>query len=249
MKFFKGIKFNDSFDKVVFFQIMQLIAVLIAFLSEALDSRYVLSLTFVVQLGILLTTFNFYFRALKNLQTSFWNISFILTLFYIISFFRNILMLNHPYIATLYLISLALMGLGCYIIASPLYYPQVTWWEYDFRYRPELPITIEYEGEYHRARLTDLRRGAGCVMMFHPIPVGQTFMIISDSLSYTVKIKGAIRSKKEPIMGRAIMYGVKFKTEDLVEAQRLKLLTKHWNETKHTKLRSKFALGVGDQDA
>src|SRR5690606_40085753 len=44
-----------------------------------------------------------------------------------------------------------------------------------------------------------------------------------------------ICSKREPIIGRSIIYGVKFINSDLEQRQRLKFLTNYWNESKKIK--------------
>jgi hypothetical protein len=53
-------------------------------------------------------------------------------------------------------------------------------------------------------------------------------------------MKAQVVSRKEPILGRAFIYGVRFDTEDLEQRQRLKLLTNYWSESKKLKIRSKF---------
>jgi hypothetical protein len=50
-----------------------------------------------------------------------------------------------------------------------------------------------------------------------------------------------VRSKREPIIGRSIVYGIKFVNSDLEHKQRLKLLTNYWRESKKIKIRNKFA--------
>lgn len=239
----KKISLKDGYAKALFIQGIQTLIVIGAFIGESLGQKQTLSLIFVLQMVMLVFILNFYFKALKSLQGTFWNISIIMTVFYIVSIVRTLLITNHPYVAGFYGLSLFLLFVNCYIISSPLYYPQVSWWEYDFRYRVDMPVTVLYKDEVIRARLTDLRRGAGCVLLFRHIPVGDIFYVVSDSLENSVKISALVKSKKEPIWGRAIVYGVKFNRGDKLDAQRLKLLSNHWRDMKKSRLKSKFSIG------
>ena len=76
--------------------------------------------------------------------------------------------------------------------------------------------------------------------MFHAVPEGSSIKVTTDVMTQRFAIRAEIVSRKEPILGRAFIYGVRFDTEDLEQRQRLKLLTNYWHETKKIKTRSKF---------
>jgi hypothetical protein len=116
----------------------------------------------------------------------------------------------------------------------------IQWWEYDFRFRPDIRIWVEEGEQGHRARLTDLRRGAGCVIMFHPVAIGTMIKVKTEVMGQRFEIRAEIVSRKEPILGRGYIYGVRFDSEDLEQRQRLKLLTNYWRESKRIKTRSKL---------
>lgn len=231
---------RDTYQRVWVLCLLQSFCAVMGFMGESLAGRFVLNLTFLLQFALLVATLNFHQRALKNLLNTFWSITIILLLFYFVAFSRNALILQNSLTATWYLAAIGLMGLAAWQISSPLYYPMVQWWEYDFRFRPDIRVWVEENGTGHRARLTDLRRGAGCVVMFHAVPVGSWINVTTDVMSQRFAIKAEVVSRKEPILGRAFIYGVRFDTEDLEQRQRLKLLTNYWNETKKLKIRSKF---------
>lgn len=232
---------QNSFDKVKFLTLLQVVFVVFGFLSEATIKQLLLNFTFIFQLVILLVTFNFYYFALKNLFYSFWNISFLLFLFYVFGMIRNFLF-GTPLIGILYFGSIILMVIACYIISSPLYYPRFHWWEYDFRYRTDLKCCIDSEGLHSIGRISDMRRGAACVELFKPMNVGQRIQISLEILNQNYTLFAEVRSKREPIIGRSTVYGVKFISQDLEQKQRLKFLTNYWNESKRIKIRNKFAL-------
>jgi len=75
--------------------------------------------------------------------------------------------------------------------------------------------------------------------MFHAVPIGGVFSIHTEVLSQRFGLKAEVISRKEPILGRAYTYGVRFAVEDLEQRQRLKLITNYWSESKNLKKRSK----------
>lgn len=232
---------QQSYDKVKFLTLLQFIFVIIAFIAEAFVTQSVLNFSFIFQFIVLLVTYNFYYTALNNLFYSFWNISLILASYYVVSLSRNFLVIGHPFIGLLFLISLIFLGVCCFIISSPLYFPRVHWWEYDFRFRADIRCWVEIEGQQHRARLSDLRRGAACLEVFNHLNVGSPVLINVEILNQNFTLYGEVRSKRETIVGRAIIYGVKFVNNDLEQSQRLRLLTNYWKESKKLKIRNKFA--------
>lgn len=237
----KRFNLQNSFDKVKFLTIIQTVLVLIAFISEALFTQSVLNFSFIFQLILLIAGFNFYYNALSGLYYSFWNISFILIAYYTVSLSRNFLVIGHPFVGFLYFLSFIILLICCYIISSPLYYPLVNWWEYDFRFRADIRCWVEVDGQLHRGRLSDLRRGAACLELFQSIPVGQPVQINVEILNQKFTLFSEVRSRREPIMGRSIVYGIKFINNDLEHNQRLRLLTNYWKESKKIKIRNKFS--------
>lgn len=233
-------RIRDTFHRVWLLCLLQAICAILGFLGESLAGRFVLNLTFVAQFALLAVLLNFHLRALKNLLNTFWSLTIILILFYAMAFFRNALVLDNTLASIWYLSAMLLLGLSAWQISSPLYYPMVQWWEYDFRFRPDIRVWVEIGDAGYRARLTDLRRGAGCVVMFQSAAVGSWINVTTDVMTQKFGMKAQIVSSKEPILGRAFIYGVRFDTEDLEQRQRLKLLTNYWNESKKLKIRSKF---------
>ena len=237
------IKLNlqNSYDKVKFLTILQFVFVLMAFVAEAFFTQSVLNFSFIFQFILLLVAFNFYYSALSNLFYSFWNISVVFAIYYLVAMSRNFLVLKNPMIGFLFLLSLIFLSFSCYIVSSPLYYPRFHWWEYDFRFRADIRCWIETDGKQFRGRLSDLRRGAACLELFNSMPVGHPIQISVEILNQNFTLFAEVRSKREPIIGRSIVYGIKFINADLEQRQRLKFLTNYWNESKKIKIRNKFA--------
>ncbi len=232
---------QNSYDKVKFLTILQFVFVLVGFVAEAFYTQSVLNFSFIFQFILLLVSYNFYYSALSNLYYSYWNMSLIFGVYYIVSLSRNFLVIGHPMIGLLFLLSVLFLLMACYIISSPLYYPRFHWWEYDFRFRADIRCWIEVDGKQFRGRLSDMRRGAACLELFNSMPVGHPILVSVEILNQNFILYGEVRSKREPIIGRSIVYGVKFINQDLEQKQRLKFLTNYWNETKKIKIRNKFA--------
>lgn len=239
---FSKLNLQNSYDKVKFLTILQFILVLIAFVSEAMVTQSVLNFSFIFQFILLLVAYNFYYSALSNLFYSYWNMSLIFAIYYLVSLTRNFLVIGHPAIAVLFCFSFLFLFVACYIVSSPLYYPRFHWWEYDFRFRADIRCWVEIDGKQYRGRLSDLRRGAACLELFTHMSVGHPIQISLDIMNQDFTLLAEVRSKREPIIGRSIIYGVKFLNSDLEQGQRLKFLTNYWNESKKIKIRNKFAL-------
>lgn len=236
-------KYNlqNSYDKVKFLTIIQFVLVLMAFVAEALATKSVFYFSFIFQFALLLAAFNFYYNALSNLFYSFWNMSIIFAIYYLVSMIRNFAVMDQLMIGLLFCMSLGSLIVACYIVSSPLYYPRVHWWEYDFRFRADIRCWADIEGQQFRGRLSDLRRGAACLELFHHTAVGQPVQINLEVLNQNFTLFAEVRSKREPIIGRSIIYGIRFINYDLEQRQRLKLLTNYWRESKKIKIRNKFA--------
>lgn len=238
---FTRFNLQNSYDKVKFLTVLQFVFVLIAFISEAFATNSVLYFSFFFQFGLLLVVFNFYYNALMNLFYSFWNISLILAIYYLVAMVRNFTLPGHGMIGFLFCLSLGCLISACYIISSPLYYPLVNWWEYDFRFRADIKCWIDISGQQYLGRLSDLRRNAACLELFQSMPVGHPVQIHVEVLNQNFTLYAEVRSKREPIIGRSIIYGIKFIHHDLEQKQRLKLLTNYWRESKKIKISKKFA--------
>lgn len=232
---------QNSYDKVKFLTILQFCLVLLGFVSEAFVTQSVLNFSFIFQLILLLVSYNFYYSALSNLFYSYWNMSIIFCVYYLVSMSRNFLVIGSPMIGIMFFISLVFLLIGCYIVSSPLYYPRFHWWEYDFRFRADIRCWVEVDGKQYRGRLSDLRRGAACLELFNHLGVGHPIHVSVELLNQNFTLYGEVRSKREPIIGRSIVYGIRFINEDLEQRQRLKFLTNYWNESKKIKIRNKFA--------
>lgn len=178
------------------------------FLAITLELFYGLSLFEWLATTVFLTIFyRLFFVTKKELFYSFWTFSALLTLFLWKKIFFD--SYGTSEIRLLYILGFVLLAVEIYILSSPIYYPRVSWWEYDFRYRTDLKVSINYKDEASEARVTDLRRNAGCIASFEEFKVGEEFEIESNKY-FEGSLKVEIVSRRIYSLGRPYNYGVRF---------------------------------------
>lgn len=126
------------------------------------------------------------------------------------------------------------------MLSSPIYFPLIRWWEYDFRYRNDIKANVQYNESSFEGRLTDLRRGAGCVVLFENLNVGEYFEITVISNKKELALKAEIMSKREYSIARGYTYGVKFHFARDGEKNNFAKLCHLWNQERTSKLKMKF---------
>lgn len=192
-------------------------------------------LNWIVTCGLLIIFYRLFSITKRELFYSFWSFSLILILF----FLDKIIFEFHESleIKLLYSIGLTLLLVEIYILSSPIYYPRVSWWEYDFRYRTDLKVLIRKEKVETEARVTDLRRNAGCIASFEEFKVGEDFEIESNKY-FEGPLKVEIVSKRIYSLGRPYSYGVKFTLDSEEKKNSYADLLNIWrNETLQRKQR------------
>jgi hypothetical protein len=233
-------KISDEHHKASIILLTQFATTLLILFLRGIYGPDQLNMIYLLKFFFFLVFFNFYYKTLKNLNYTFWSFTVVLILINA----NALLFLSgsqaRDLIFNLNLFVLLLSLVLAYIMSSPVFFPRVQWWEYDFRYRGDLKIKVELASHLYSARLTDLRRGAGCIVMFKDVPIGQElkvlFRIDSEEREYTCKVI----SKREYSPGRGITYGVKFYFEKQTERKNFLTFSKDWERSKRVKLRAKF---------
>lgn len=174
----------------------------------------------------------------NKLQYSFWSfiVGMILFNFWLISSTELVIVQQLSVVSIFLFLALANM------MNSPLLYPRITWWEYDFRFRGELKIWAHLEDRCVQGRMTDLRKKAGCVVLFERLLPGEEFDISyqfgKDALLYKVKVI----TRREAFFGRGYIYGVSFEgvnqTKD--EKKKFKRLSRIWRVKRRVKKELKY---------
>jgi hypothetical protein len=128
-----------------------------------------------------------------------------------------------------------------YLLGSPLYFPRIQWWEYDFRYRGELKAKAFIDKGEFEIRVADLRRGCLSFLSFEKILLGDVVEIKVSFAGTEYAIKGRLKTLREDIPGRPIRYGISLILEEESERKSLQHLKKLWKKNKKAILRRKFS--------
>ena len=120
-----------------------------------------------------------------------------------------------------YLFAITFLCLEMYFLFSPIYYPLVRWWEYDFRFRDDFKIKVFVDEQEMEGRLTDLRWGAGCVVLFRKYEQGVSITVKLDDFPEMDTIKAEIISRRQYSLGRPYTYGVQFALSSPINRKKL----------------------------
>jgi hypothetical protein len=182
-----------------------------------------------------------YYKTIKHRYYTYWTFSAFLFVYIAFKVYEQFFVLQQSHIGALYAVSLVTLSIKMYILSSPIYYPRVSWWEYDFRYRDDLRIQLKTGDNEYEARLTDLRRYAGCVALFEEVKLGDDIIIVAKVDDVSVNLRGQVMSKRRDLIGRPLIYGVMFKFDSRSNKKRYVQLVRLWRKEKHSKRKLKFA--------
>lgn len=240
MKTFLELDLNEDYKRSQIVQyILGFLTLSLSVLTRTFDQT-IIEFGFLFEIIIIFGAFNFYFKAQKNRNYAFWGISALLGLFFLKFLLKytfvhyNLLILYLTFLAILFL------AINCYIMSSPLFFPRVQWWEYDFRYRGDLKSILKIAEKSYKSRITDLRRGAACVESFENIALNEEVTVEYSNHNIYFELVGVIKTSKEIIQGRPIRYGVEFYLRNDREKANYDGLLKVWNSTNRLKIRRKF---------
>jgi len=196
-------KLRAEVDRLeVFFWLMVFFTVMAQI--SALRSMSFLTIVFssVVWVGV----FRFLYQSFQRLYYTMWTLLAITVLLNIFLYLpiNSDGLLGPSFFATLALLDLAIFA---YLMFTPVYYPIVSWWEYDFRFRDEVRATIIKAEREIEGRLSDLRRKAACLQSFEELNVGEQLKL---ALPHERSFEVEIMSKRRPSLGRPTVYGVRF---------------------------------------
>lgn len=196
---------------------------------------------FLVRVILILYFYSLYKKTLQNLLYTFWSFTFFCAIFFAIGVVQNSLGEIRPELLVFYSLGLALLMVEAYIMGSPIYFPRVRWWEYDFRYRGDLKIEVIHADRPFQGRLMDVRRSAGGLILFEEFELKDKLLIKVVLPDREVRLPARIFSKREPVVGRGVHYGVGFELESPFEKRTYALLRKFWKNHFSMRLKLKYA--------
>ncbi len=180
--------------------------------------------------------YRFFYLTAKKLYYTFWTFAS-LTLIFILG-----QMISTESNALFYCYGLALIFLviEMSILSSPLYYPIVNWWDYDFRFRYDLKVKAKHKDDILDGRLTDLRRQAGCITLFDDLQVGTKIEVDLKLEGEPFQFELELMSKRQYSLGRPFHYGVRFKLTSEEKQEEYRKFLNHWGRRRKQKRIQKY---------
>ena len=234
-------KIKDEFDKIVMITGFHLSLFLIAKLYEFI--RYEFSFLSFLGLIFWFIYSRFFYRMVKNLFYSYWTFAIASGIYIISDIYSSLATYNDLSLFYFYCLSLLLLFFNCILLRTPLFYPVVSWWEYDFRYRNDIKATIKHDEKNEDARIVDLRGQAGGVAYFGDLEVGSTVLIspLYNDLKQDFSVE--IVSKRKHSIGRPFVYGVRFKFSNDDDRNSFEKFAKFWQFERKFKQKAKLLVG------
>lgn len=167
-------------------------------------------------------------QTFERFYYSYWVFNIMLFSYILWSLYKSLLVYGNSILSYVYTLMLFANGIKTYIISSPIYFPIVNWWEYDFRYRRDIPILIKSGSSDFEGRIIDFRREAAGIQSFQKFEPGDSVEIHFNEELEGPNLKGDIYSVRKYSFGRPYVLGVKF---DLRGSEgRYQQVLKFWQE-------------------
>lgn len=233
----KNSKIKRDIDRINILHWSHLLLIILTFVMKYSFGQGLLQTLF--KILFIMIYYRMFYKTIKYLYYTYWTFSLgiFLYLFANIFFLENTL--NVPGLNYIYFFAIIFLCVEMYTLSSPIYYPVVNWWEFDFRYRHDLPVIVELDSKME-GRLTDLRRGAGCILLFETLYVGQSIKIELPEEYGDISLTAEVMSKRYHSVGREIKYGVRFIFDSKDEKNAFNSLSKLWRSELSRKKKMKF---------
>lgn len=235
------IDINEDYRRAIISQYFLMIFTFLLSIVVRTHERSIIDFGFIVELALLILVFRFYFQAQKNRNYAYWGISFLVAGYILMNVLHYTFIDYNIFILYISFLAAIFLGINSYVMSSPLFYPRVQWWEYDYRYRGDLKTLVTQKDERFEGRLTDLRRGSGCVEVFNYVELDSDITLEVKLYEKIYIISGTVKTTRQITPGRPIRYGIKF---DLTYESTKKIyneIVKVWDEIKKAKIRTKFS--------
>ncbi|MBD64147.1 MAG: hypothetical protein CME62_03005 [Halobacteriovoraceae bacterium] len=232
---------NEDIKKSQFINYGLTLLVASLFILVHASERNFFDFSFYLEGFFVFTVLRFYGKSHKNKNYAFWGLTVLLFIYLTMTILEftfvsyNIFILYFSFLAFIFLM------VNSYIMSSPLYYPRIQWWEYDFRYAGELKATARVNGLEFESRVADLRRNAASILAFDVLPLGAEMQVEIPYEDKVFKIIGTITTQREVIAGRPMRYGITLDESKEPNKSQVPALKKIWKSHKRANLRRKFS--------
>ncbi|MBT3983093.1 MAG: PilZ domain-containing protein [Bacteriovoracaceae bacterium] len=239
--FISNLNTLDLFEKAEYFHIGHFILNVFVLIVECGYSKIGI-IDFFTYLALLVVFYNLFTKTLKNLYYTFWTFTFFISIYLVKNSIYYFFSDPFPQVGLIYLLSLILLLIEAHSMSSPFFFPRIRWWEYDFRYRGDLKVEVfrVVEDLNLVGRLTDIRRKAGCLVLFEDLDVGERIQLKLPFLGKEAVLRVRLMSKRQYSLGRGLTYGVEFILDSEKEHRKFLRLMRYWKVRKRAKIRGKF---------
>lgn len=200
----------------------------------------VFEFSFFVELIFVVAIMRFYARAHRNKNYALWGFSAVMGMYLILRILHFTFIHYDIFVLYIGFLAIVFLCINSYLLGSPLYFPRIQWWEYDFRYRGELKANGFRVDKKFEVRLADLRRNCMSFLSFEKIGLGETVSLDIPLGKHTYTAKGKLKTAREDIPGRPIRYGLVLQIDSEKEKKSLVDLKKMWKLHKSANIRRKF---------
>ena len=163
-------------------------------------------------------------RSINRFSYAFWSMIFLYSIFYVGCL--GDINADSMQISLMICILVIFLWLGVSFY-NPIFYPIVNWFEYDFRYRHDLPFFLCLDHGCYESRLLDFRSGAGSFHSFEELEISETVKMVYKLNGERVLLVGKLLSIRQNTLGRGFYYGVQFDN-----SSELKTLDSYWRAQK-----------------
>ncbi|WP_372654911.1 hypothetical protein [Halobacteriovorax sp.] len=233
-----NLKIRQDIDRVHLLQWGHFSIISLAFIIEGFLNIKIFWTIFTL-MGLMIF-YKLYFKTLTDLYYSFWTFTFATGSFIAYKLYHIVMTQSELQLFYLYLIAGVILSIESYILLSPIYYPRVSWWEYDFRFRDDSKVEFLFEDKKCEARLTDLRRNAGCLASFKDINVGEKVKIFASNGVKNFRFQVEIMSRRRYSLGRPASHGVKFIFDDDYTESEYEEFHSYWSNEKVFKKKTRY---------
>jgi hypothetical protein len=240
-----GIVFKDQivkneFERIKLFFLLQYFLIVIILISEKI--YHGLNWTeLLVSFTIISLLARMTYKSLTKLYYSFWTFHsafLVINLFKMVKYFFQD---KAEVILILGACNILILLYNSYMLFSPVYFPFTRWWIYDFRLRYDLEVRLKrqigpnledspenQEGRWLEGRVTDIRRGYGCLNIFEKLVQGETVELKFSIEEKAYQFSCVIISAREYSFGRGYISGIRFLYQDSAEKKRLHEFFQKW---------------------
>lgn len=197
---------KQELDRIALLEILLGIFFYLSQIQYSLESESLSSLFF----RLLFTApFAYLYMRLRGMfYYSIWTFNAILLVYIVTDVFTTVWE-GHHYSLILNLITLIILALLSVKMLNPVFFPLISWWEYDFRKIKDLKLKIKNGDETLDARVCDFKSDLASVACFNDLELAKNYEMTVKIDNNIHKLKGIVLSKRLYSLGRPSYYGVK----------------------------------------